>query len=94
MQLLLPKLENNESSRDVEFKADLDSIIVFLGEFGAYLEINKCLIQAGIMRDDVVIDLLLGIAKHDPRHREVMKLMSKTNQLVFYEQVSIRPIKF
>lgn len=86
VKFLLPKVEIVESQRNVKSKEGLDNIIVFLGEFGAYLEINKCLVLAAAMRAEVVIDLLLSIAKHDPRHREVMKLMSKSNHLVLYEQ--------
>jgi hypothetical protein len=88
---LLPKLNHVERRADLDVKADVDIMIVFLGEFGAYIEINKCLLYAAALHTEVVIDLLLGIAKNDPRHREVVKLMSKANHLMPYEQVCIYP---
>jgi hypothetical protein len=45
-------------------------------------------VYAAMREAEPVIEILLSIAKSDPRHREVMKQTSKSNQLVFYEPVS------
>lgn len=86
-QLLLPKLRCMNIANKNECNEALDNIIVFIGEYGSYLKLDTCMAYAALLRADVVIDLLLSVAKNDPRHREVMKQTSKSNQLVFYEKV-------
>jgi hypothetical protein len=66
-----------------------DDIVVFLGEYGSYLRMDTCLAYAGVLKSETVVDLLLSIAKHDPRHREVMKQLSRSTSMVFYEPVRI-----
>ena len=63
-------------------------ITTFLKDYGSYLRMDTCLAYASVLRATFVIDLLLSIAKHDPRHREAMKQMSKSTSMVFYESVS------
>lgn len=65
-----------------------DTISTFLKDYGSYLRMDTCLAYASVLRATFVIDLLLSIAKHDPRHREAMKQMSKSTSMVFYEPVS------
>jgi hypothetical protein len=65
-----------------------DDISTFLKEYGSYLRMDTCLAYASVLKATFVIDLLLNIAKHDPRHREAMKQMSKSTSMVFYEPVS------
>ncbi len=65
-----------------------DAIATFLKEYGSYLRMDTCLAYASVLKATFVIDLLLSIAKHDPRHREAMKQMSKSTSMVFYEPVS------
>lgn len=87
-QKLLPKLIKNDLSELPSDNDALDSMIVFLGEYGSYLRLHTCMAYAAVLKADTVIDLLLGVAKHDLRHREVMKQTARWNQLVFYEPVS------
>ena len=65
----------------------LDEIISFMKEYGAYLRMDTCLVYASVLKAHSVIDTLLNIAKHDPRHREVVKQLSKSTAMVFYEPV-------
>jgi hypothetical protein len=64
-----------------------DVISTFLKEYGSYLRMDTCLAYASVLKATFVIDLLLSIAKHDPRHREAMKQISKSSSMVFYEPV-------
>ena len=84
---MLPKLINVEKEDSTAYNEAIDNMIVFLGEYGSYLRLHTCLAYAAVLKSETVIDLLLGIAKNDPRHREVMKQTSKWNQLIFYEPV-------
>jgi hypothetical protein len=65
----------------------LEEISEFITTYGSYLKIHTCLAYASAMSAEEVIDSLLDVAKHDPKHKEVMKQISKTNALVFYEPV-------
>ena len=67
-----------------------DDIAAFLKEYGSYLRMDTCLAYASVLKANFVIELLLSIAKHDPRHREAMKQMSKSTSMVFYEPVSTK----
>ena len=68
------------------------TIAAFLKEYGSYLRMDTCLAYASVLRATFVIDLLLSIAKHDPRHREAMKQMSKSTSMLFYEPVSSKNV--
>jgi xanthine dehydrogenase iron-sulfur cluster and FAD-binding subunit A len=50
---------------------------------------HTCLAYSALLQAEEVIDLLLEAAKYDPRHREMMKVTSKVNALVFYEPVRL-----
>ena len=83
---LLPRLlasNTHNAPDDIE-----DTIAIFLKEYGSYLRMDTCLAYASVLRVTFVVELLLNIAKHDPRHREAMKQMSKSTSMVFYEPVS------
>ena len=69
-----------------------DTIAAFLKDYGSYLRMDTCLAYASVLRATFVIDLLLSIAKHDPRHREAMKQMSKSTSMLFYEPVSSKNV--
>lgn len=56
--------------------------------FGSYLKMQTCLSYAAILHAEDVVESLLAVAKHDPRHKEVLKQMSRTNSMIFYEPVS------
>ncbi len=71
-----------------------DEIVVFLGEYGSYLRMDTCLAYAAVLKADTVVDLLLSIAKHDPRHREMIKQTTKSTSMVFYEPVSFNMSAF
>lgn len=66
-----------------------DAIVVFLEEYGSYLRLDTCLTYAAVLKADTVVDLLLSIAKRDPRHREMIKQTTKTTSMLFYEPVSV-----
>jgi hypothetical protein len=84
---LLPRLMLNKQGGGPENEKARDEIVVFLGEYGSYLKMDTCLAYAAVVKAGTVVDLLLSIAKHDPRHREVIKQTSKSTSMVFYEPV-------
>lgn len=86
-QKLLPKLLPKIECDDDISKA-LDQILDFVKEFGSYLKLHTCLAYAAVLKAEQVIDLLLDLAKHDPKHKETVKRFSKGVSLVFYEPVS------
>jgi hypothetical protein len=63
-------------------------VIAFVRSFGSYLRLHDCLAHAAAVQAGDVISVLLELARHDPRHKELMKLGVKPNMLVFYEPVS------
>lgn len=85
-QKMLPKLLYERDDPDA-FRKALDEISSFVKDFGSYLKMHTCLAYAALLQAEEVIDLLLEAAKYDPRHREMMKITSKVNTLVFYEPV-------
>jgi len=66
-----------------------EEIVEFLRQYGSYLKLHTCLAYAAVLKAETVIDHLLGIAKYDPRHREVIKQTSKSTAMIFYEPVSV-----
>jgi len=58
----------------------------FVGIYGAYLQIQTCLSFAASMQDEVAISLILHVARTDPNHRDALKEMQKSNDLLFYDQ--------
>ena len=72
-----------------ESEKEKDEIAVFMGEYGSYLKMDTCLAYAAALKADSVVDILLRIARHDPRHREVIKQLTKSTTMVFYEPVSV-----
>lgn len=66
----------------------LEEAIGFVRTFGSYLKLHTSLVYAAAAHADEVIDVLLDLARHDPRHKELMKLGVKPHSLVFYEPVS------
>jgi hypothetical protein len=87
-QKLLPKLLYERDDPAASRKA-LDEISSFVKNFGSYLKMHTCLAYSALLQAEEVIDLLLEAAKYDPRHREMMKITSKGNALVFYEPVRL-----
>jgi len=87
---MLPRLMCAEKTDDdgPESEKGKDDIVVFMGEYGSYLKMDTCLAYAAALKADSVVDILLSIAKHDPRHREVIKQTTKSTTMVFYEPVS------
>jgi hypothetical protein len=67
----------------------IETLKDFVRQFGAYLKLHTCLAYAASLKAEAIVEILLDLAKHDPRHREVMKLTSKIGSLVLYEPVSI-----
>jgi hypothetical protein len=68
-------------------------IIPFIETYGSYLKLHTCLAYAAVLRAENVILSLLSLAKHDPRHREVMKHTVKSS-MVFYEPVRFHTFFF
>lgn len=84
----MPRLMNGKSDNGANAESTMRDIRDFLEKFGSYLRIDTCLAYAAAVRAESVVDILLGVAKHDPRHREVIKQTSKQATMVFYEPVS------
>jgi hypothetical protein len=87
-QKMLPKLLYERDNPEA-FRKALDEISSFVKNFGSYLKMHTCLAYSALLQAEEVIDLLLEAAKYDPRHREMMKVTSKVNALVFYEPVRL-----
>lgn len=85
---MLPRLTHAKKAAGPESEKGRDEIVVFMGEYGSYLKMDTCLAYAAVLKADSVVDILLSIAKYDPRHREVIKQTSKSTSMVFYEPVS------
>lgn len=91
-QEMLPSVassNNAASSQDVAEKIQLRDLVEFVDVYGSYLKLHLSLVHAAAVRADEVVNRLLDLSRHDPRHREVMKELSKTS-LVLYEPVSAR----
>ena len=88
-QRLLPKNAAGRTKNEPEASEEL---VAFVEKFGAYLKLHTCLAYAAALKSCEVIDVLLSLAKHDPRHREVMKLFSRRHALILYEPVSLRVV--
>jgi hypothetical protein len=90
-QKLLPKLlarRKGDSANDEGDKELLDETLTFVRTFGAYLKLHTSIAHAAAVYAGEVIDVLLELARHDPRHKELMKHVVKSSSLVFYEPVS------
>jgi hypothetical protein len=61
----------------------------FVKTFGAYLKLHSCLVCAAEIHAESIIPILLEIAKHDMRHRDALKLLSKKTFFTPYEPVSV-----
>jgi PDZ domain len=61
----------------------------FLDKFGSYLRLPMSIAYAAFLESKTILEKLLELAKHDPRHLEAMKEVSKTDSLLLYETVSI-----
>jgi hypothetical protein len=83
-QKLLPTLL---CKKGTDMEVAIDKILPFVKDYGSYLKMHTCLAYSAVLKSERVIDVLLEAAKYDPRHREVMKQMSKANALIFYEPV-------
>lgn len=60
----------------------------FIQKYGTYLQIHSCLSFAAKVEADTAVAELLGVASHDPSHREAMKEIRKADDLTFYDVVS------
>lgn len=93
---LLPQLnmarKNIEESQDEDemnhsTKNAMDNIMLFMDTYGSYLKLYTCFVYSAALQAHAIISVLLNIATHDPVHKEAVKRISKSNQLVFYEPV-------
>ena len=82
---ILSLFENTSDSSEVNEKAT-----TFVHRFGAYLKLHACLVAAASSRAESVIRVLLELAQHDPRHKDVAKHIARMGSLVLYEEVSKR----
>jgi hypothetical protein len=83
--VILAQLEKNPEESEVNEKAT-----TFVHRFGAYLKLHACLVVANSCKAESVIKVLLELAQHDPRHKDVSKHIARTGSLVLYEEVSLR----
>ena len=93
MQHLLRKLEvpkklKGPENEDEDYESMEKAAVDFVERYGAYLELNRCLVKAGEVESDNVVRVLLSMAKKDKIHQAAMKEISKANVLVLYESVS------
>lgn len=89
-QEILPCLASSRKSLGTDSVAGsvgMKDAIEFVHVYGSYLWLHLSLVYAATLRADTVIENLLTLAKHDPRHREVMKELSKASSLILYEPV-------
>jgi hypothetical protein len=60
----------------------------FVEKYGSYLHIHSCLVFASSIGDESAIAALLKAASNDPTHKEAVKEIEKSNDLMFYDSVS------
>jgi hypothetical protein len=89
-QELLPSIGVSDSDNEDSF-VQVDKAIKFVKAYGAYLTLHLSLVCAAMVKAHTVIDELLALAKYDPRHREVLKDLSKASSLVLYDSVCFSP---
>jgi hypothetical protein len=82
---MLPRLLHKKDP--AAFQIALEETSAFVKGYGSYLKMHTCIAYSALLKAEEVIDILLESAKYDPRHREMMKVTSKANALVFYEPV-------
>ena len=58
----------------------------FIDTYGAYLQIQTCLVFASFVKAGSVISDILRIARDDPNHRDAIKDIQKSDG-VFYDSV-------
>ena len=83
----LPRLLSPPGEDDEGRTVILGEIANFLKDYGSYLRMDTSLVYASALKATSVIDILLNIANHDPRHREALKQMTMPGSMVFYEPV-------
>ena len=66
----------------------------FVATYGAYLQMHSCLTLAAALKDESAITHLLKAAEHDPNHRDAVKEILKSNDLLFYDSVRVFCISF
>lgn len=74
-------------SDDALVSERIDEAVEFVKVYGAYLKLHLSLVCAAMVKSDAVIETLLNLSKYDPRHREVVKELSKSSSLVLYDPV-------
>jgi hypothetical protein len=57
--------------------------------YGAYLKLPTALAYAAALRFSEVINVLLELAEHDLRHKEIVNLFTRRNALILYDPVSL-----
>jgi hypothetical protein len=89
-QEILPSLASSGKSlgaNGVTDSVEMEEAVEFVHLYGSYLWLHLSLVYATTVRAEAVIEKLLALSKHDPRHREVMKELSKASSLILYEPV-------
>lgn len=84
-QKLLPRMLHVDG--DDEKQRVIEELASFVNEYGAYLKLHTCLAYAAVVHAENVIDMLLNVARHDPKHKEYTKALTKGQALIFYEPV-------
>ena len=64
-----------------------EELATLIDTHGSYLDLHQCLVAAGKVHSQLLIEKLLEVAKNDSRHKESMKHLKKANEnmLIFYE---------
>lgn len=63
-----------------------------IDEYGSYMNLYECLLTAGKLQSQGLIDKLVGVGKYDAHHKEAVKALQKAKGLLFYEPVSLRAL--
>jgi hypothetical protein len=87
-QKLLPPTSRLNGLHMNGSKCNVTEALTFIKVYGSYLKLHTCIAYASAIKAQEVVDVLLEVAKNDPRHKEVMRQLSKANALIFYEPVS------
>lgn len=64
----------------------------FVEEYGAYLQIHSCITFAAAVKDESAIADLLKAASYDPNHRDAVKEIQKSNELLFYDSSKLSAV--
>lgn len=91
-QEILPGMSNISGTwRSTNSWTERDAL-EFVDTYGTYLKLPMALAYASFLKSENVVNKLLELANHDPRHLEALKDISKVNSLILYEPTMLSAI--